>query len=152
MKQKTLKHLISNFLIVSFLVLSKIGFSQSINEQNKGFLIGKVIDSLNSKPIEYVQIKVLNDKDSITISGIYSNEKGEFELSGIPFGKYLVKVSFLGYSTKFFNSIEFNSNRVKIDLKSILLLTENEIGLSEVKILGKADVLKTGIDKKIYNV
>ena len=152
MKQKTLKHLISNFLIVSFLVLSKIGFSQSINEQNKGVLIGKVIDSLNSKPIEYVQIKVLNDKDSITISGIYSNEKGEFELSGIPFGKYLVKVSFLGYSTKFFNSIEFNSNRVKIDLKSILLLTENEIGLSEVKILGKADVLKTGIDKKIYNV
>ncbi len=140
-------------LLLSFLLVcafSNVSFSQK--ENNQGVLTGKIFDTLTSKPIEYVQVKVLNELDSSTINGIYSNVKGEFELGSIPFGKYILKISFLGYETKFYSNILFSNSNPKLDFKNIYLVTENEIGLSEVKVFGKTDVLKTGIDKKIYNV
>ena len=78
------------------------------NETIVGVLKGKVKDSVSLKPIEYVQIKLLSAIDSSVVSGIYSNEKGEFELTKLPNGKFIVKLFFLGYSTKFIYNISIS--------------------------------------------
>ena len=122
------------------------------NETFVGVLKGKVRDSVSLKPIEYVQIKLLSAIDSSVVSGIYSNEKGEFELTKLPSRQFIVKLFFLGYSTKFISNISISQKQNKIDLGDINLISENQVGLEEVKVIGKLDVFKTGIDKKVFNV
>ena len=152
MKKAKLQSILFNLFIVSCLFFSNSAISQNLKDNNKCILTGKILDTLTFKPIEYVQVKVLNEKDSSVITGIYSNDKGEFSLGQIPYGSYMLKLSFLGYETKFYSPIQLSLTTSKIDFKTIYMNTEKEIDLSEVKVLGKADVLKTGIDKKIYNV
>jgi hypothetical protein len=49
----------------------------------------------------------------------YLNDKGEFELGQIPNGTYILKLSFLGYETKFISPIQFSETNSKIDFKTI---------------------------------
>ena len=152
MKKNKLQTVLFNIFIFCALLFSNQTISQEVKGNNKGIISGKIIDTLTLKPIEYVQVKVLKLIDSTAINGIYSNDKGEFELGQIPNGTYILKLSFLGYETKFISPIQFSETNSKIDFKTIYLTTVKEVDLLEVKVFGKADVLKTGIDKKIYNV
>lgn len=139
--------------IVSLLFLLLINLHSIGQEISKtGVVSGKITDSITNKPLEYVQIKVLSVKDSSTVNGIYTTTEGAFLIDQLPFGIYLVKVSFLGYATKFTQPIQISKEKTKVDLGIISLNTDAAVDLKEVKVVGKLDVFKTGIDKKIYNV
>lgn len=58
-------------------------------------LSGQVIDE-TKKELQYVNVMLTNTKNK-KIYGQSSNEKGEYEIS-IPPGKYLLKISYIGYS------------------------------------------------------
>ncbi len=126
--------------------------SQTPVNQNIGVLIGSTIDDSSNASLEYVQIRLLSPKDSSALLGIYSDAKGAFQLDQIPYGAYLIKVSFLGYKTIYFDRVTFSPSSSKVDLGLIRLKTDEPKNLDEVKIVGKMDMLKTGIDKKVFNV
>ncbi len=127
------------------------GLNSQISDKS-GVLSGELVDSVTLKPVEYVQIKILSKIDSTVVAGIYSDVVGQFNLDQITLGNYLVKISFLGYKTIFINNVEFNSQKNKINLGKIYLKSDEPVNLEEIKVIGKLDVLKTGIDKKVYNV
>jgi outer membrane receptor protein involved in Fe transport len=137
------------FISITFFCLSGWLFSQKATDE--GILLGKVVDDVSSNPIEYASVRVLKAKDSSVLVGAYSDASGKFQFENLPYCKYLLKISRTGFQTLYTPILSLSSTsklyncavlRLKIDAKSL-----NQINLST-----NMDVLKAGIDKKIYNV
>jgi len=112
--------LISTFILFFFLSLQLQ--AQQIS--------GKTVDSSTGKPLEYVNLGVIN-----TPLGITTNERGEFSLDAKGQSpKAIVRVSMIGYKPQTF-SIEELTNR-----ENVLKLVNEPIKLGEVTVkpfLGK---------------
>ena len=136
-------------LLSSFFTWSQI---ENVKPTFSGTLNGIILDSLENTPIEYAQVRLYSKKDSLLVTSIYTEANGSFTLDKIPLGMYYSKITFLGFKTKFISNLNFTPNALVLNLAKIQLSLEDAKNLGEVKITGKLDVLKTGIDKKIYNV
>ena len=86
-------------LLFSFLSLNVLSQNTSNFNEGLGILTGEIIDSTSNTPIEYVQIKMYSQKDSVIVTGIYSDSNGRFNLDKIPFDSYYIKITFIGYQT-----------------------------------------------------
>jgi len=104
--------LISTFILFFFLTL----------QLRAQLISGKVVDSLSGKPLEYVNLGVIN-----TPLGITTNERGEFSLDikgQSP--KAIVRVSMIGYKPQTFSIDEFTNK------ENLLKLINEPIQLGEV--------------------
>jgi outer membrane receptor protein involved in Fe transport len=125
------------------------GIAQSFTD---GFISGKVVDEATQTSIEYVSVKLISIKDSSIVSGIYTDSDGKFLLEKIPLGTYYLKMTFVGYNPLSSENITISTS-LKIVNAGIFKMQHQKQGeLKEVKVTGKLDVLKAGIDKKIFNV
>lgn len=91
--------------------------------QQYGTIQGKVIDKTTRQPIPYANILLVG-----TNYGTATDQKGEFKLKNIPVGRYIIKVSSIGYNT-ITNSDLIVSTGHPVDL--IFELTESVIPLKE---------------------
>ena len=114
-------------------------------------VLGKVIDT-EGFPIEFATVKLLKAKDSTLINAMYADELGQFKFTSIPCDEtYILKLSNVGYKTKYL--LENKSvSCLSYDYGTIQLSIDRALNLEEVKVQAQVDVLKAGIDKKIYNV
>jgi len=127
-------------------------FSQKPNSSGDASIFGKIVDEKSSLPIEYVAIRLLNPKDSSVIAGLFSDIDGKFNFSNVAYGKYLLKLSFTGYQSKIISNVSVSSTSKIFNVGNIRLEADKSLLLDEVKVIGQLDVLKSGIDKKVYNV
>ena len=89
MKTKTLKKL----YVIFFLISINYSTSQSFS------INGKIVDS-ESNPLPFMNVLVNDENgDYVNIGGISSIE-GDFNLLNIPVGRYIIKISGLGFETK----------------------------------------------------
>ena len=107
---------------------------------------GTIVD--NDQPVGYATISVLSLPDSALVTGAISNEKGEFEITGVKKGNYLLKVDFLGYSSIYKNIGEIKSNTNVGNIS----LAQSAQKLEAVTISGQQRIMEVQIDKKVYNV
>ena len=112
---------------------------------------GKVLSEVG-EPIEFATVKLLKAKDSSLINAMYADEQGRFKFNAVICNEaYILKLSNVGYTTK--QLPPFKSNACSAhDYGPIQLGIDATLNLEEVKVQAKIDVLKAGIDKKIYNV
>ena len=90
-KYKTLKkHIKRLFLFTVLLAFSNEVFSQSVT--------GRVIDS-DRLSLPFVNIMVINQKDSSFISGAVTDSLGCFVVKNAQSGDRLIKISSIGYKT-----------------------------------------------------
>ncbi|MDR3287541.1 MAG: TonB-dependent receptor [Prevotellaceae bacterium] len=122
---------------VSFLLYSITLQSQTVD------IKGVVIDSLTRDKIEFANILLLNT-DSSFYSGATTDSTGSFVFSVEERKSYLLKVSCLGYNSKFF-PVAFNQ---LFEAE----LTQDEIVLNEVLIKGKFNVIKNNASNLIFRV
>ncbi len=113
-------------------------------------LRGVVYDSITNLNLEFVSVRVYSKKDSSVMDGVLTDAEGVFSFKNVnPTRVYLV-FSYVGYENKIVKSLlgidPENLLNLKIGLKPSMQ------NLEEVKVVGNLDVLKTGIDKKVYNV
>lgn len=82
-----------------------------LNAQNK--ITGKIIDKNTQKPIEFVNVFVLNSQN-----GTVSNNNGEYELSRLSKSNKLLKIqySLLGYKT-ILKNVKLNGSTQNIDIE-----------------------------------
>ena len=84
--------------VLTILLLCLIGHA-TIFAQNK--FQGKVINQ-KGEALSFVNVVLLNDKDSTYLAGCTTNEKGLFELPTTLNG--ILKISHLGYVSQFINN------------------------------------------------
>ena len=138
------------FLI--FILTNIILYSQNKIINGDGIAIGRVLNAQTEKTMEYVSVKLLAIKDSTIISGVYTDADGKFSLESLPYGTFILKISFAGFEPLFVSPVTFTANSKLFNIGTVKLIPDKEVALKTVKVIGKSDVLMTGIDKKIYNV
>lgn len=116
----------------------------------KGKVSGSLIDAQTGQPIEYGNLVVLRQSDSTMVDGTVSANGGKFTLE-IPYGKYFLKASFIGYSTKILDNIIVNPKNNEIDL-GIIALDESSIQIENVVVTGEKQMIINNLDKKVINV
>lgn len=121
--------------------LTTFSFAQS--------LVGTVYEK-EKDPAEYAMVRLFTVMDSTVVKGAFTDEAGKFQIENIPSGTYRIVITLLNY--KDFELIKtFNADE-SVDLGALRLERDETINLDEVVASGSLDVLKAGIDKKVYSV
>lgn len=109
---------------------------------------GKVID-MQQQPLSFVNVLVLQKKDSVVVRGNSTLEDGSFKIKGLTAGDYILKFTFIGFK-KQFRPINLESN-ISLDITTLEPETEN---LQDVTITAgrKSPKLQRKIDRLIFDV
>lgn len=137
----------------SVLMLFSISiFAQAPNFQNfEGKVTGKVIDSLDKAPLEYVNLVLTSQKDGSIAAGTITSPKGTFTLEKLTPGKFDLSVSFIGYQTRVFKDLMLNPKTPSIDLGTVNLLPSS-VNLDEVVVNAEKELITNHLDKKVITV
>ncbi len=133
------------FFLVSLLLLSMAGYSQSI----EAVVSGSVSDSENREFLPFVNLIVLQP-DSSFVTGTVANDAGRFTLPKIKTGDYILKASFIGYEDQYQN---FHVGRLNpfLDLGNITLLPGSTM-LEGVTVSGIRQEVLSSMDRKVYDI
>lgn len=77
------------------------------SSQNVGSIVGTVIDKDSEIPLPGANIVVTSYHNS----GVTTDSKGNFRVSGIPVGRHTLQVSFVGYKTAVFSNVDVTSGK-----------------------------------------
>lgn len=142
-------------IIISIISQSNFGQSSPKNFDKNNLPMGKIsgqlVDAQTGQVIEYGNVVVLRYADSSMVDGTVSGKDGNFIIQGISFGKYFLKASYIGYSTKTLDSLKINPRTMDLDLGKILL-EESSIELGNVVVTGDKQMIINNLDKKVINV
>ena len=141
----------SNILVLVFIVLSNLIYSQQQTKRGSGIISGKVLDTDSKEPIEYANVIVYNPADSSQITGGITNNKGIFSLHGIPNGKFYVDVQFVGYEKKRIKNVTIQPAGQNIELGNIYIQV-SAVSLQNVIVEGERNPVSFQIDRKVVDV
>ncbi|HQJ45836.1 MAG TPA: TonB-dependent receptor [Ignavibacteriaceae bacterium] len=153
---KTYMNFIKSAVVISIIFVSVV-FSQNQMGRNNpgapsnGKITGKLIDAQTNQIIEYGNVVLFGVKDSSMVNGTITDKDGRFKLENLPFGQYYIKVSYIGYATKYIDSIRINPRSAEVDLGTIYL-DEQSIELGNVLVTGQKEMVINNLDKKVINV
>lgn len=114
-----------------------------------GIIKGQVIDSKSKEPLEFVTVALLPKGSSTPINGCSTDEKGNFTISQVKAGDYVVKISFVGYldDTRSIQMTKGASN----NMGTIRLKPDNKL-LKEVVVTEQRSQMKFDIDKRVFTI
>lgn len=109
--------------------------------------VSGIVQGKDGLAIEFAKIKLLNTSDSSVVAGAYSNDQGIFVIENTQSGSFILDVYFSG-----FVHLKKNITVASTDLNLgiVYLEIDKVVELDGVTAVGSLDVLKAGIDKKIY--
>ncbi len=105
------------FLAFLLLLPSAAGSAQErpVLPQAPGIIHG-VVASAEGQPLESAAITVRSAADSAVVTGVLTNAAGRFRIEGLPLGRYLVHVSFIGYTSADLETVELTAANPVRDL------------------------------------
>lgn len=112
-------------------------------------ITGSIVDSTQSKPIEFASIALYNKATGKAIDGTVADEKGKFTLSKLVAGNYEVLISFVGFRNKTIGNLTL-TNGQSLDLGTVKL-SANTKTLDEVTVVGQAALIEEKVDRMVYN-
>jgi len=140
MKPKFLNYL----LIISFSMISIFASAEVINVTVKGTVIDE-----NNKPVEFATATLISPKTKKIIKGEVCNAQGEFEISKVSKGEYILSVSMLGYDRLETENIVVDGKKPVIERN--VILRENAKMLKDVVITAKKQFIEQTVDKMVIN-
>ena len=120
---------------------------KSVREGDVFKVVGTLQDSVSGEAIPYVNLAVLSAEDSTMVKGGITDINGYFELTNIPQGNMLLRVSAIGYKNILF-PFTVNNNTALGTIK----LAPGAATLKEVKVTSARPLYAMDGEKLIYNV
>ena len=143
-KGKAMKRFLLGMLLMVGVAIS--AFAQS--GSSRGTVSGTVIDDGDKSPVIQATVQLLSVKDSSMVVGNVTDMNGHFSLSVRP-GKYLLKVSYIGY-TPFFKQVALTRNAPRVNVGKVQLATD-AIMLAEAVVVAQAPEVTAAEDTLVYN-
>ena len=131
--------LLSNSIFAQAPELSKIKIS----------IKGNIIDSISKKPLEFAAISLFRG-DSL-IGGSITDIDGDFEIKNLEAGTYKLKFDYIGYRSKFLDSVKVKTESFATNVGRIMLAEEQNTQ-SEVVVKAEKSLMQLGLDKRTFNV
>lgn len=105
---------------------------------------GQVVEKETKEPVEMATVQLLALPDSSQEAGIVTREEGRFTLPPVKAGKYLLKISFVGYCTSFqpvaLSGKESSKNVGVVALETDAVLLDEAVVIAEAPpVVVKAD-------------
>jgi len=147
----------NSIFFLYFCVIAGSVFSQNRQSPQDGTaptlgkIKGIIRDNSTKQAVEFATIALYKLKDSSLVTGVVAGVKGDFQLSELPFGRYFMKVNFIGYKQLVIDSIAIRPNAPEVDLGERKLKSNTE-QLGEVEVSSEKSTFQMGIDRKIFNV
>lgn len=101
-------------LALALLVYSYTYADENEAEKNAGKITGKVVEQKNSTAVSFATIALIRASDSTIVAGVISDETGQFQLENIPFDKYQLRITFVGYKPIVINNINLSRKNRKL--------------------------------------
>jgi len=147
------------FTLFTLLFYSAVLFAQerpqgdrgSDNMPKDGVLRGKVYDADLKTPVQYANIVVKSARDGSIINGAVADEKGDFVIKDLSYGKFTVEIDFIGYKKVIKTEVLINPQSKEVDLGKIEL-KQSVTQLETVEVVGEKKYVEYKIDKKVINV
>jgi len=142
------------FVLNSFVLIAQeytVPSARGENTPKIGKIKAVVFDKISNKPVEFATVALYKTKDSVLITGAIANEKGAFLLEQLSFGRYFLKINFIGYKQIVIDSIAIKPTIPEIDLGKIKLAQNAEV-LKTVEVAADRGDMQIGIDRKVFNV
>ncbi|HEY0355144.1 MAG TPA: carboxypeptidase-like regulatory domain-containing protein, partial [Flavisolibacter sp.] len=89
-------------------------------QNQPGIIIGNVLDE-KSQALEGATVQLHKMTDSSSGRSVTTDKNGAFQLTGIEFGYYRLKLSFIGFQTLTLDSIHFRAERFDFNLNDVVL-------------------------------
>lgn len=134
-------------LLFFFTTLLSLTLAAQIS--SKGVIKGRVTDLSTKEELPYVNIVVRDSVNNI-LTGSITNQKGNFEIKQIPYGKHRVEFQFIGYKT-YSKSILLSDAHPKKDLGEIKIEIESDM-MDEVTLVTEISTVEQKVDRKVINV
>lgn len=127
------------------LLLFILGSLSSLKAQT-GIILGSVKSTAN-EPLIGAAVLLLNPADSALIKGAAADLDGNFTIADIPYGNYILKITFLGY-LPYVNAIQTTGDSLKL---GAITLQSNAKQLGSVDVVGKIPPVQLKGDTTQYN-
>ncbi|MDP2886532.1 MAG: TonB-dependent receptor [Ignavibacteria bacterium] len=116
-----------------------------------GVVSGLVKADSTNRPLEFVNVILLNQADSAIVTGTSTDSKGKFTIDNIPDGEYFLTYSLLGYKEKQPTLFRIDSKRPALNVGTISLV-ETALKLDGVTVTSQKVTFNNAIDRKVFNV
>lgn len=108
---------------------------------------GKILDSLEKKPIDFATVSLKNDKKAL-IKSVVSTKDGSFALPNLTTGNYVMSIIYVGYNTKIIPITLGTESKIFDNI----LLSASATQLKGLEITADRPLVKQEIDRIAYDV
>ncbi|MFD3001415.1 TonB-dependent receptor domain-containing protein [Pontibacter toksunensis] len=116
-----------------------------------GRVTGTVVQGPQKTPLGFANVVLLTPHDSSLVTGATTDISGKFVLERVPFGSYTLRVSIVGYPTKFVSNVAVSQDNPTVALNNVAMGAANT-RLSEVEITAERELVEYDLDKRVVNV
>ncbi len=121
------------------------------NMPASGKVFGIVSDSATKQPAEFASVALIRMRDSVPVAGALSDEKGNFTMTEVPFGRFILKVSSIGFSNYSSAPLMITPKETTVDLGKIFIHSSVK-RLKEAEVVGEKSEYVNSLDRKVYNL
>ena len=136
MQLSSIRHIIAALLMLLTSAMSLSAYD----------ITGRIIDD-SGEAMMQASVRVLTPKDSTQIKGTVTNTNGNYKISGLANGSYILEASYVGYNPVC-NNIKVAGKSLKLDP---ITLSESSIMLNEATVVGIKTPIKVMQDTVEFN-
>lgn len=137
-------------IFYSFCLCFSLGIN-SLFAQSTGKVAGELQDKTTNEKLLFANIVLIKASDSSQVKGTSSSGEGKFTFEQIPNGKYLIRVSTLGYHPYLSPLVEVTNKNKTVDVGT-LYLQSSATSLQEVVVEAKKPFIEHMAGKMVMNV
>jgi len=116
----------------------------------QGTITGKV-SSPEQKGLDYVNVLLLNAKDSSLAKGAITDSTGQYLIENVADGEYLISASMIGFQNAYSVPFVISPTRKKIEIPTLMLI-EGGVDVGEVTVTATKPFIQLQADKIVVNV
>jgi hypothetical protein len=137
--------------IILFAIVLSVIFSMSTKAVNPGTIEGSVTDVDTYKGVSFANVELLKSMDSSLVKATITNNEGLYKLEDIAYGKYLIRISCLGYRKQMIPEFEITPQQPVIKFGITNIFTESK-KLDEISIIGQKLTGRIEDEKTVYTI
>jgi hypothetical protein len=118
-----------------------------------GVVYGTVVDSASGLPVPYASVYVISQRGGTIVTGGITKETGEFHITEIPLGRYMIIVEYIGYTKKELGPLTFlpfGDNKTTHDLETISLV-QKVLEMGEIQVMGERPMFIQTAQKRVFS-
>lgn len=137
------------FFILLFLASPAILLAQQ--PTGSGKVSGKLTDAATKAPLGFANVVLLSAADSSLVTGATSDIEGTFLLDRVPMGRFILRISMVGYPSRFIPNVILSASAPQAAVGAIAL-KGTATRLNEVEITAQRPLVQYDLDKKVVDV